>query len=457
MRLSDRALPISRVHIIPREPLITFPLDSHQMETARSVSGWVDPPGVTFPLMFSVSGCRRRLCIKVLRALAFSIRATHCLSNASRSHIAFAAPLPVLSVWEDDQESPQVPPKERQLLRARRSVVQRLPVVLWLQRTEDFHKTSIHASRQVAELNFWRKMNGDMRGMPPGSSISTGLGPREPRDQPQHAQQERKPREAPPVKSTSFCLVYVHDTTNRNSMATQQHYNTFLERANTQFAQQDQHAPDSFMDQEGSSLSAWPYNQCSTRLKLSSVECVAAIADEKQNSPLNKAMESVRDYFRVWRSHLLTILSSDQFTDANGRTAEFVQKLRGLSSRNSRHEPSIEKFLTKSEEALLDTVKEGKRSSVASLRSGSIRICGCSPNWALPIPRVAFITPTLRRLLSTFPLNSRRMGHPCPPTLTGPPSSLRCVIRTYENSQEWVGIAPNSKSDLFVFVGCWSE
>jgi len=49
--------------------------------------------------------------------------------------------------------------------------------------------------------------------------------------------------------------------------------------------------------------------------------------------------------------------------------AEFVEKLRGLDAKNSQGELSIEKFLTKSEEAFFDKVKEDKRSSAASLRS----------------------------------------------------------------------------------------
>lgn len=49
--------------------------------------------------------------------------------------------------------------------------------------------------------------------------------------------------------------------------------------------------------------------------------------------------------------------------------AEFVEKLRGLDAKNSQGELSIEKFLTKSEEAFFDKVKENKRSSAASLRS----------------------------------------------------------------------------------------
>ena len=49
--------------------------------------------------------------------------------------------------------------------------------------------------------------------------------------------------------------------------------------------------------------------------------------------------------------------------------AEFVAKLRELDAKNSQKELSIEKFLTKSEEAFFDKVKEDKRTSASSLRS----------------------------------------------------------------------------------------
>ena len=56
--------------------------------------------------------------------------------------------------------------------------------------------------------------------------------------------------------------------------------------------------------------------------------------------------------------------------DAGGDvTAEFVAKLRGLNVENSQGELSIEKYLTKSEEAFFDKVKVDKRESAASLRS----------------------------------------------------------------------------------------
>ena len=50
-------------------------------------------------------------------------------------------------------------------------------------------------------------------------------------------------------------------------------------------------------------------------------------------------------------------------------TVDFVAKLRGLDAKNSQGELSIEKFLTKNEEAFFDKVKEDRRSSAASLRS----------------------------------------------------------------------------------------
>jgi len=46
----------------------------------------------------------------------------------------------------------------------------------------------------------------------------------------------------------------------RNSIASQRQYNT-LERTNVQFARQDQHAPDPFMDQGRALSSARPYSQ----------------------------------------------------------------------------------------------------------------------------------------------------------------------------------------------------
>jgi alpha-1,3-glucan synthase len=211
--------------------------------------------------------------------------------------------------------------KERQLLRAR-SAVQRFPVVEWRQRTEDFHKRSINASRRIAGADAWRKTDGDMDGMAPiqhpgdWDPIQQEDPTRPSWDQETlmnsparsaNVSQENlaagQPLLTPPHASNrdSFASDMSLDTPNRNSFASQQQYNTFLERANRQFAHQNQHQPDPFMEQQQgrSSLSARPYSQYSTSSRLSSVESIATIVDEKQNSPLNKAEEAVRDHLLV--------------------------------------------------------------------------------------------------------------------------------------------------------------
>jgi len=211
-------------------------------------------------------------------------------------------------------------PKERQLLRAR-SAVQRFPVVEWRQRTEDFHKRSIHSSRRHAGADAWRKTDGDVRGMLPVQHV----GDWDPvqQEDPTRPGWDHESLDSPGMRSANVSqdnlaagqplLTPPHLSnrdsftsdmsglaggSSRNSVASPQ-YNTFLERANRQFASQNQHAPDPFMDQGRASLSARPYSQYSTSSRLSSVESIATIVDEKQNSPLNKAMETVRDYIQA--------------------------------------------------------------------------------------------------------------------------------------------------------------
>jgi len=65
--------------------------------------------------------------------------------------------------------------------------------------------------------------------------------------------------------------------------------------------------------------------------------------------------------------------------DADGCvTAEFIAKLRGLDAKNSQHELSIEKFLTKSEEAFFDKVKEDQGGQ--TLECGKFSPVGISPS-----------------------------------------------------------------------------
>lgn len=73
-----------------------------------------------------------------------------------------------------------------------------------------------------------------------------------------------------------------------------------------------------------------------------------------------------------------------QFTDADGGVAsEFVQKLQMLNAKNSEHELSIEKFLTKSEEVFFGKVRKDKLSGAASVRSSQR-----DSVWGTPSPSI---------------------------------------------------------------------
>ena len=207
------------------------------------------------------------------------------------------------------------------MLRAR-SAVQRFPVVEWRQRTEDFHKRSINASRRHAGADAWRKTDGDSSGMVPIQHVGDW--------DPVHQEEPAQPAwgdaesqmDSPGFRSAnasqdtlavaqpllspfnnrdSMASDITLNSNNRGSIASQQQFNTFLERANRQFAHQNQNVPDPFMDRGRASLGARPYSQYSTTSRISSVESIATIVDEKQNSPLNKAIETVRDWLYVVR------------------------------------------------------------------------------------------------------------------------------------------------------------
>ena len=216
-------------------------------------------------------------------------------------------------------------PKERQLLRAR-SAVQRFPVVEWRQRTEDFHKRSINASRRLAGSDAWRKSDGDLGGMLPVQHVGDwdpiqkvypvmpAWGDPEslmdsPGSRSANASQDNlasgRPLLTPPRSGNrdSFTSDTPGDSPYRDSFASQQQYNTFLEKANRQVARRNQNVPDPFMDQGRTSLGARPYSQYATSSRLSSVESIATIVDENQNSPLNKSNETVRNSFLIQDDH----------------------------------------------------------------------------------------------------------------------------------------------------------
>ncbi|KAN0123743.1 glycosyltransferase [Russula decolorans] len=268
--------------------------------------------------------------------------------------------------------------EERAILRAR-SAVQRFPVVEWRQRMEDFHKRSINASRHLAAHNVWRPSDGATGGavaiaehddwnpvhqadpsQPEWDAQSAHTSPRmnipgSPGSPGQWSQETLTPGgdpflQAPPriIAGQRFSVNSnlsdaEGDSFSQNGANTgQPEFGNFLDKANRTIAKDQKHAPDPFLDA--------PNRPFGDHSRVSSVESIASIVDEKSNSPLNKAIAS--------------------FTDADGGVAqEFVAKLQNLSADNSKRELSIEKFLVKSEEAFFDKVRKDKLSSAASLRS----------------------------------------------------------------------------------------
>ncbi|KDQ60792.1 glycosyltransferase family 5 protein [Jaapia argillacea MUCL 33604] len=288
--------------------------------------------------------------------------------------------------------------EERAMLRAR-SAVQRFPVVEWRQRMEDFHKRSIGVSRGIAGSNAWRPSDGDSGGhLPIAETDDWNPVPQEYPSQPdwdarsvngsprmsalpgspgqwsqdtltpngeQHL--AAPPRLLPDGRRGSFSTDVSDnegdDFGSRNSVDTRTdpqkpEYQNFLDRANRTIAKDHKHAPDPFLD------AAPPSRPFGAHSRVSSVESIASIVDEKANSPLNKAIAS--------------------FTDSDGGVAqEFVQKLQNLTPENSQHELSIERFLMKSEEAFFDKVRKDKLSSAASIRSSKR-----DSIWGTPSPSI---------------------------------------------------------------------
>jgi alpha-1,3-glucan synthase len=213
--------------------------------------------------------------------------------------------------------------EERAILRAR-SAVQRFPVVEWRQRTEDFHKRSINQSRGLAGHNAWRPSDGGERPihaiaehedwnpvhMPEpsqpewdrssvmSSDMRSGQAtPGTPGYGWDHTPSPNEhlmaPRQVRQQGSRGSFSTDVSDTEGdyfsqspRGSMDQRPEYSNFLDKANKTIARDHRHAPDPFLDAAPSK----PFGQ---HHRVSSVESIASIVDEKANSPLNKAIASV--------------------------------------------------------------------------------------------------------------------------------------------------------------------
>lgn len=205
--------------------------------------------------------------------------------------------------------------EERAILRAR-SALQRFPVVEWRQRMEDFHKRSITTSRSIAGANAWRESDCDGgTALPIGESEDWNPVAQANPTQPDwdnrsvHDYAHPHPLGAPgspaqwsqetltpggdgpdvhsPMTPAQEGTDYFSDP-RASSATTPQGYNGFLERANRAIAKDHRNAPDPFLD--GGLAPSRPFGAHS---RVSSVESISSIVDEKSNSPLNKAMASV--------------------------------------------------------------------------------------------------------------------------------------------------------------------
>jgi alpha-1,3-glucan synthase len=205
--------------------------------------------------------------------------------------------------------------EERAILRAR-SALQRFPVVEWRQRMEDLHKRSIVTSRGIAGPNAWRESDCDNGVLPtmadtddwnPASQIyptqpewdirSVSDSPQlNPSGSPgQWSQDMLTPGDGARLVSETQRSLNSGDGDNyftpRGGMAegTPDGFNTFLERANRTIFKDQAHAPDPFTDGGG----LVPNRPFGPHSRLSSVESIASIVEEKSDSPLNKAITSV--------------------------------------------------------------------------------------------------------------------------------------------------------------------
>ncbi|KZO95858.1 glycosyltransferase family 5 protein [Calocera viscosa TUFC12733] len=272
--------------------------------------------------------------------------------------------------------------EERAILRAR-SAVQRFPVVEWRQRMEDFHRRSIGISRSLAGADAWSPtdcVGGELNlpqlnlednrrdslasnydGWDAASPVPPSPGSLTPGGQGQYLstpfirpqslhRQSSFNTDGSADEQQSFQPDAPHSpgvdsADGAGSIA--QSYDDFLSRANKQIAKQQGHVGDPFLQPDG----VQPNRPFGAHSRVSSVESIASIIDEKANSPLNKAIDS--------------------FTDSDGEVAQaFVQKLQLLTPENSKNELSIERYLQKSEEAFFDKVRKDKINYASSVRSG---------------------------------------------------------------------------------------
>ena len=130
-------------------------------------------------------------------------------------------------------------------------------------------------------------------------------------------------------------------------------YASFLASANRQISRKNKRVQDPFFHGDDDGELQRPSRPFTMHSRVSSHSSIGSIVDEHgSSSPLNKAMET--------------------FTDANGEVSQdFVQKLRGLNSDNSKGDLCIEKYLEKAEKAHFVVLKKEKVETSKAKDGGS--------------------------------------------------------------------------------------
>ncbi|KZV90231.1 glycoside hydrolase family 13 and glycosyltransferase family 5 protein [Exidia glandulosa HHB12029] len=270
--------------------------------------------------------------------------------------------------------------EERAIMRAR-SAVQRFPVMEWRQKIEDFHRRAITVSRAEAGTFSWRPEDcadpHHPRGDENEADNSFGLDSRSDVD---YSWPTTPTYAAPPSPWPTDDETYAQSPSPYQQQFSGSYGNQYLEvpqmtpsrrgSFNSEYSDEAQPyaAPYYNVVQDG------PYNQFLTRAerqvsvdphdlhlppppkiprpdeRSASTDSIVSIIDEKTDSPLNQAMTT--------------------FTDADGEVAQaFAARLQYLDANNSKGDLSIEKFLTKSEEAFFDRARRDKLVAAVGVHS----------------------------------------------------------------------------------------
>lgn len=256
--------------------------------------------------------------------------------------------------------------EERAIMRAR-SAVQRFPVMEWRHKMEDFHRRAINVSRAEAGEHSWRPEDCGRKELKADENEADTSFGFDSRSEVDYSWPTTPTYAAPPSPwSADGDFPQVHGNAQHAAAAYGNHYLEVPQMPSSRRGSFNSEYEDEGQPYQPyhNAMQDGPYNQFLTRANRqlpaesprahellppkprphdrgASAESIASIVEEKTDSPLNQAMTS--------------------FTDADGEVAEaFHARLQYLDAANSKGDLSIEKFLTKSEEAFHERARREK-------------------------------------------------------------------------------------------------